>query len=60
MMTLNDFVLKYKLKNKATSKTKFHQILCSVGLNNVCIYLRDDPFSSDRGIVSLHPIKGTH
>ena len=30
-------------------------------LNNVGIYLRDGPvFSSDIGIVNLHPSKGTH
>ena len=29
-------------------------------LNNVGIYLRDRPFSSDIGIVNLHPSKGTH
>ena len=60
MMTFNDFVHKYKLKNKATSKIKNYQILCSIGLNNVRIHLRDGPFESDIGIVNLHPSKGTH
>ena len=56
----NDFVKKYKLKNKATSNIKIQQVLNSIGLNNVGIYLRDGPFSSDIGIVNLHPSKGTH
>ena len=60
MITFNDFVHKYKLKNKATSNIKIQQILDSIGLNNVGIYLRDGPFSSDIGIVNLHPSKGTH
>ena len=29
-------------------------------MDDVGIYLRDGPFSSDIGIVSLHPSKGTH
>ena len=59
-MTFNDFVHKYKLNNEATSNTKIYQILCSIGLNNVGIYLRDRPFESDIGILNLHPSKGTH
>ena len=59
-MTFNDFVHKYKLKNKATSNIKIQQVLNSIGLNNVGIYLRDGSFSSDIGIVNLHPSKGTH
>ena len=59
-MTFNDFIKKYKLKNKATSKIKIQQVINSIGLNNVGIYLRDGPFSSDIGIVNLHPSKGTH
>ena len=60
MMSLNDFVRKHNLKNKATSDTKIQRILCSNGLNNVGIYLRYGPFESDIGIVNLHPSKGTH
>ena len=48
------------LKNKATSNKKIQQVLCSIGLNNVGIYLRDRPFESDIGIVNLHPSKRTH
>ena len=39
MMSFNDFVDKCKLKNKATSNIKIYQKLCSIGLNNVGIYL---------------------
>ena len=60
MITFNDFVKKFNLKNKATSNIKIQQVLNSIGLNNVEIYLRDGPFSSDIGIVNLHPSKGTH
>ena len=59
-MTFNDFVRKYDLKNKATSNIKIQQVLNSIGLNNVGIYLRDGPFSKDIGIVNLHHFKGTH
>ena len=60
MMTFNDFVCKYDLKNTATSNIKIQQVLNSIGLNNVKIYLRDGPFSSDIGIVDLHPFRGSH
>ena len=60
MMTFNDFVKNYNLKNRATSNIKIQKILTSIGLDNVNIYLRDGPFSSDIGIVNLHPSKGTH
>ena len=60
MMTFNDFIHKHNFKNKATSKIKIQQVLSSIGLENVDIYLRDGPFESDIGIVNLHPLKGTH
>ena len=60
MMTFNEFVKRHNLKNKATSNIKIQKVLNSIGLNNVGIYLRDGPFSSDIGIVNLHPSKGTH
>ena len=60
MMTFNDFVKEYNLKNKATSNIKIKQVLSSLSLNNVGIYLRDGPFESDIGIVNLHPSKATH
>ena len=59
MMLFNDFVQKYNLKIKATSNIKIQKILISIGLDSVNIYLRDGPFSSDIGIVNLHPSKGT-
>ena len=59
-MTFNDFIKKYKLKNKATSNRKIQQVLNSIGLNNVGIYLRDGPFESHIGIVNLHQSPGTH
>ena len=59
-MTFNEFIKNYKLKDKATSNIKIYQVLNSIGLNNIEIYLRDGPFSSDIGIVNLHPSKGTH
>ena len=60
MITFNDFVHKYNLKNKATSNIKLHQVLSSLSLKDVGIYLRDGPFSTDIGLVNLHPTKGTH
>ena len=60
MMTFNDFVRKNDLKNKATSDTKLQQVLPSLSLNDIGIYLRDGPFESDIGIVNLHQSRGTH
>ena len=51
MITFNDFVHEYNLKNKATSNIKIQQVLDSIGLYEAGIYLRDGPFSSDIGIV---------
>ena len=59
-MTFNDFVRKHNLRNKATSNIKIQNILSSLSLNDVGIYLRDGPFLGDIGIVNLHPSKGTH
>ena len=56
----NDFIKKFNLKNEAASNIKIQQVLTSIGLDYVKIYLRDGPFSSDIGIVNLHPSKGTH
>ena len=39
---------------------KIQQVLSSLSLIDVGIYLRDGPFSSNIGIVILHPSKGTH
>ena len=59
-MRFNDFVKKFDLKNKATSNIKIQQVLPSLSLNDVGIYLRDGPFETDIGIINLHPSKGTH
>ena len=59
-MTFNDFVKKHNLKNKATSIIKIQQVLSSLSLKDVGIYLRDGPFSTDIGIVNLHTSKGSH
>ena len=60
MMSFNEFIKKHNMRNHATSNIKIQQVHNSIGLNNVGIYLRDGPFSSDIGIVNLHPSKGTH
>ena len=60
MITFNEFIKKFNLKNKATSNIKIQQVLSSLSLNDVGIFLRDGPFESDIGIVNLHPSKGRH
>ena len=60
MMTFNVFIKKCKLKNEATSNIKIQQVLSSLSLNDVGIFLRDGLFESDIGIVNLHPSRGTH
>ena len=59
-LSFKDFVEKYGLKNKATSNVKIKEILnrlrASGELNIPCgIYMRDDKFTTDSGIVNLHP-----
>ena len=60
MMSFNDFIHKNNLKNEATSKKKNQHILCSLAVKDVKIKLRDGPFTSDVGIVILHPTERTH
>ena len=49
------------MKNKATSNLKLYEVLKKIGLQSkVGIDLRDGPFSTDIGIVNLHPPKKTH
>ena len=60
MITFNDFIKQFNLKNKAASNIKIQNILSSLSLNDVGIYLRDGPFKSDIGIVNLHPSRGSH
>ena len=60
MMTFNDFVHRYNLKNKATSNIKIQKVLSSSSLDDVGIYSRDGLFSAENGIVNLDPSKGPH
>ena len=60
MKTFNDFIKKYTLKNKANSNIKIQQVLSSLSLSDIGIYLRDGPFEFNIGIVNLHPFKGSH
>ena len=61
MISFNNFVKKYNLKNKATSNIKTYEVMRKIGLDStVGIYLRDGSFSTDIGIVNLHPSRGTH
>ena len=60
-MSFNDFVQKYKLKNRATSNIKLYEVLKKIGLDSkVGIYLRDGDFSTNYGVVNLHRSGGTH
>ena len=59
--SFKDFLLKYNLKDEATSNIKIQEVLKNINLSNdVGIYMRDDDFNTDIGIVNLHPYKGTH
>ena len=53
-MSINEFLQKHKLKNKATSNVKIHSICTDVD-----IYLGDGPFISIFRIVNLHATKAT-
>ena len=60
-MTFNEFIKNYGLNNKATSNIKICEVFKEMGLDSkVGIYLRDKSFSSNIGVVNLHPSKGTH
>ena len=60
ILTFNEFIKKFNLKNSTTSNIKVQQVLLSLSLNDVGIYLRDGAFESDIGTVNLHPSKGSH
>ena len=60
MMTVNDFIHKHNLKNKATSIIKIYQVLSSLSLSDSGIYLKVSPFEIDIGVVNLRPSEGTH
>ena len=53
----NDFLLKYNLENKPTSNIKIQEVLKKLNLSKVRVYMRDDNFNTDIGIVNLHPYK---
>ena len=59
MTSFNDFVHNCKLRNKATSNEEIELVLSSIELDNVGVYLKDGPLSSDIGIFIIHPSKGT-
>ena len=48
------------MRNKATSNIKIQQVISSIGLDDIGMYLRDGLFSSDIGIVNIHPSIGTY
>ena len=60
IMSFNDFIHKFNLKIKATSNITIKQVLSSLSLSDVGIYLRDGPFKTNKGIVNIHPFHGTH
>ena len=61
ILMFKDFIKKYNLKNKATSNIKLYEVLKKIGLDSkVVIYLRDGDFSSNYGVVNLHPSRGSH
>ena len=61
MISFNDFLHNNTWKNKAASNIKIQSILSSLTpWNDVANYLRDGPFRTDEGIVTMHPTKGTH
>ena len=51
MMSFNDLIHKYSLENEGTSNIKIRQILSSLSLSDLGIYLRHGPFKTDIGIV---------
>ena len=59
-MSISDFAHKSKIKKRATLNITVYRVPSSIELGTVDLYLRDGPFSSDVGIVNLHPAKGTH
>ena len=59
-LSFKEFVEKYGLKNEATSNIKIKEILKLMNITKCGIYMRDDKFTTDSGIVNLHPTKGTH
>ena len=56
----NDFLHKHDLKNEAISNIAIYQLLSSLGLSDVGIYLGDGPFSSDSEILNFNLSKRTN
>ena len=62
-LSFKEFVEKYRLKNEATSNVNIKEILDKLTIRVASptgIYMRDDKFTTDSGIVNLQPTKGTH
>ena len=59
-MQFNDFIHIYSLKKEATSNIKIYQVLSSLSLKDVGIFLGDGPFEFDMGIANLHHSWGSH
>ena len=57
LSTENDFIHQCGLKNKASSNIIIQNILSSLALTDVGVYLRDGPLRIEKGIVNLHPIQ---
>ena len=60
MITLIDIVHNYILISKPISNVKTQQVLSSLSLNDIGVFLGDGPHETDGGIVSLHQSKGKH
>ena len=58
-LSFKEFVEKYGLKNEATSNVKIKETLNKIKIP-CWIYMRDDKFTTDSGIVNLHPSEGAH
>ena len=53
------FCSQIQIERKTNLNIKTQQVLLSLSLNDVRIFLRDGPFQSDRGIVNFYPSEGT-
>ena len=60
LISFNDFIRKCKLEIRAASIIKNYQVLSSLSMNDIGIFLRDGSFKTDIGVVNLHASKGTH
>ena len=55
-LSFEEFVEKYGLKNEVTSNVKIKEVLDKLTIP-ARVYMRDDKFTTDSGIVNLHPTK---